>query len=370
MDNLRRAYVQTKFRPVSTVFIGLVIFLIGGVVYAGWSSATITITPRLANVTASFPIAISAAETPDSTELPGTISSEDISATVTVTPKGSGTPVPARATGQVTLKNTTATSQPLTTGTRLRSTTDVIVRTTTRVDVPAGGSVVADVVADPLGEEGNLPPGKFVIVALWPGLQDKIFGESSEAMTGGLVSGGLSLSLDELTTASNQAEEEVRTKVGTSRLGNLISLEPSSVVSTPKPEVASASYKVTVTLKVTTVTYPTDRLTPLLKTELAKAVPQGQSLETLDEPTLTIQDRPLTEKIILQVDGRAVTKLSDDHPLLKPAAFIGLTAEEILQKFSDQTVFKSAHVKFSPWWRNHAPDQPDRITVKVLPAES
>lgn len=370
MSDLQRAHVQAKYRPVSVIFAVLVLCLIAGVAYAGWSSTTITVTPKLTKVSASFPVTVTSKTTDEAGVLVGTITDAEKSATVTVTPKGTGTPVPAHATGQITIKNTTATDQPLSVGTRLRSTSDVIVRTTKRVDVPAGGSVVADAIADPLGEEGNIPAGKFVIVALWPGLQDKIYGESATDFTGGLASGGTSLSLDELTAASNQAEEEIRTAVGTSQLGTLISLEPSSVVSVPKPEVPSASYKVTVTVKITTVTYQAGQLTELLRAELEKSLPAGQSLGKIESPAISIQDRPETNQVVLQVEGLAAASLSSINPLLQPTTYVGLTTDEIKKKLSDDSLISSMNVKLSPWWRTTAPDQPERITLIVSPAQS
>lgn len=369
MSDLQRAHVQIAYRPVSIIFVALVLLIIGGVAYAGWSSTVITITPRITTVKTSFPITVSAADG-DASWLRGTITTEDKTATVTVTPSGTGTPVPAHATGQIRIKNTTSADQPLAVKTRLQSSSGVIVRTTERVDVPAGGSVVANVIADPLGAEGNLEPGKFIIVALWPGLQDKIYGESTEAFTGGLAAGGKNLSLDELTTASNQAEEEIRAATGSSRPGTLISLEPSSVVSVPKPEVASASYKVTVTVKVTTVTYDAGIVTELLRSELGKVLPDGQTLDTINDPLISIQDRPTTDRIVLLVDGQAAASLSATNPLLKPATYIGLTAAEIKQKLSDDSVIKSTTVKLSPWWRTTAPEQPERITLNVTSPQS
>lgn len=369
MRTLKNAHVQGVYQPVSIVFGILVLLLIAGVVYAGWSSTIITVTPQLTKATASFPITVGGTTT-DGTTLSGTVKTEEKSATVTVTPKGTGTPVPAHATGQVTIKNTTAKDQPLAVNTRLKSTNDVIVRTAARVDVPAGGSVVADVVADPLGEEGNLPPGKFVIVALWPGLQAQIYGESTVAFTGGLAAGGTSLSLDELTAASNEAEEKIRSEVGVSRLGMFISLDPTSVVSNPKPEVASASYSVTVTCKVTTVTYTDSELAALIRQELIKSLPANQELASVEEPLIRIDDRPTTDSIVLHIESAGAAHLTAQSPLLQPSAFTGLTTADINKKLGDATIIKSVKVKLSPMWRTTTPDQADRITIVVNPAQS
>ena len=369
MSTLKNAHVQNIYRPVSIVFAVLVVLFIVGVVYAGWSSSVITVTPKLNQVNASFPVTIGG-ETTDGSALAGTVTTEEKSATVTVTPTGTGAPVPAHASGQVTIKNTTAKEQPLAVGTRLQADSGVIVRTTQRVDVPANGDVEVTTIADPLGETGNLPPGKFVIVALWPGLQDKIYGQSTVTFSGGLAAGGTSLSLEELTTASDQAVAKISLEVGTSRPGFYISLEPTSVVSDPKPEVASASYAVTVTMRVTTVTYPTAELQQLITQELTKALALNQTLQEPEAPSFRIDDRPTTDRIVLHVDVASAAYASSTSPLLQRATFTGLTVEEITKKLADQSIIKSSQVKLSPWWRSTAPVQADRITLIILPAQS
>ena len=87
-----------------------------------------------------------------------------------------------KARGKVTITNRYSKAQPLTAGTRLKSPDGQIFRTQTRVDVPVGGSVTTEVVADVAGEAGSLPKGTtFILPALWAGLQDKITGISTEA---------------------------------------------------------------------------------------------------------------------------------------------------------------------------------------------
>ncbi len=204
MASLRHAQLQWNYRFISATFVVLVVGVIGGIAYAAWSKTVITVTPRRLPVSATFTVIV-APTGQETTGLSGTVATEERSATVTVQPKQSGATVPAYAAGRVTFRNLTAKDQPLATGTRLRSATGVIVRTTARVDVPAGGTVGADVIADPLGADGNLPPGRFIIVALWPGLQDKIYADSAAAFTGGLAAGGSTLSISGVATGPDGA---------------------------------------------------------------------------------------------------------------------------------------------------------------------
>lgn len=369
MTDLRRARVQRVYGPISIVFLILVLLSVGGVGYAGWSSSTVTITPLLTSVATTFPLTVGSA-TADTSALVGSVTTTKKSASVTVTPTGTGTPIPAHAAGDLTIINTTATTQPLAIKTRLRSDNGIIVRTTARVDVPAGGQVTAHVVADPLGDSGNLPPGKFIIVALWPGLQDKIYGQSSQALTGGSAPAGASLSINGLTDASNQAEKKIRDLLGPDQPGTLTVLDPADVVSDPKPEVASTSYTVTVTMNVTTVTYDSAAFTARQREELVKVVADGQELAGLAAPTVRIQDRPTSDQVVLEVHATGNARLSVSTAVVQPSALVGLSADQIRTKLLATGNIKSVTVTLSPFWQTTTPDQASRITVKLNPAEA
>ena len=45
MTDLRQAHVQRVYRPLSIVFVALVLLIAAGAAYAGWSSTVISITP-------------------------------------------------------------------------------------------------------------------------------------------------------------------------------------------------------------------------------------------------------------------------------------------------------------------------------------
>ncbi len=368
MRTLQNAHVQGFYRPLIAVFIIIVIGLIVGVVYAGWSSATITITPRLITAEANFPITIGEPEK-DEAVVSGTITDEEKSATITVLPTGQGDPQPAYATGSITIKNATTKEQPLSAGTRLQATNGVIFRTKNRVDVPANGSVSVTVTADVLGETGNVEPGKFIIVALWAGLQDKIFGQSIAKMTGGLATSGSALSLEELTSASKQAEEKIRQNSGTSRPGIFVNLEPTSVITSPKPEISSASYDVTVTMKQTIVNYRQQDMTDTIRQELLKTLPTDQEIITIDNPTISIDDRPSTKRILLHIESSATAQIKKQSALFQPITYVGLSLDQIKKKLSDTTKIKSIDVHLSPVWRTMTPSQPQRISVLLRPAQ-
>lgn len=369
MASLRHAQLQWNYRFISAAFAVLVLGLIGGIAYAAWSKTTIVITPRRLPVSAAFTVTI-APTGQETTGLTGTVTAEQQSATVTVEPKQSGATVPAHATGRVIFTNRTAKDQPLAAGTRLRSAGGVIVRTTARVDVPAGGTVSADIVADPLGADGNVPPGRFIIVALWPGLQDKIYADSATAFSGGLASGGSTLSIDDLTEASNRATKQITDALPPAATGTLVTTSPVSVTTNPKPETPSASYAVTVKLKVLTIAYRAADLDTLMRTQLRSTLADDQELMVVDQPTITAGDQPTVDSVVLAVKATGQARLSAASSTFQAQQFTGLSAADIRAKLLGSNGVKSAVIRFAPWWRRNAPDQPERILVKLLPAQS
>lgn len=368
MPSLQSAHVQRIYRPLSVVFLGLVSLTLAGVVYAGLSETTITVTPLRRQVDTSFTVTVGPSASADQS-LQGTVSTSTLTEVTTITPHGTGTPQPAHATGRVTFHNTTARPQPLAAGTRLRASSGVIVRTTKRVDVPAGGTVGADVVADPLGLEGEVPAGRFVIVALWPGLQDKIYADSSAALTGGLAASGTSLALDELTAASNAAEKKIEVAFGPSTSGRLKALIPTAVSTDPLASVQSASYSVTVTMKGVDIRYPAADITALITDRLTELLADDERLAAVAAPELAFERQLSDNEAEVTVRGRGWASLTASSPLLRASQFVGLDRSAIVRKLLGSKVVKDVAVDISPWWRSAAPTDPRRITVLLTPAQ-
>ncbi len=186
---LGRSRIEKYYQYVVIVFIVLTLIIVGLIVYFSFSKTIVSITPLSKDLASIFRVSI----IPDNTEteytldtIYGEIISLDLESSQTFNYLTDQTEVPAKATGTVIIYNNYSQSQPLVEQTRLLSESGVLFRTTKTITVPAGGQAEVNVQADEAGATGNLLPTNFTIVALWPGLQDKIYAESNEAMTGGL----------------------------------------------------------------------------------------------------------------------------------------------------------------------------------------
>ncbi len=365
MPPLRQAHVQGFYRPLIIGFVAAALLLIAGVIYASVGGTTIRVTPALSSITTSFSLAVGPDVAGDLTVI-GTVVSETLSTTITAAPSTTGAELPDHATGTVTIKNTTGAAQPLAAGTRLQHENGVIVRTTTRLDVPARGQVEATAVADPLGAEGNVPVGRFTIVALRPANQSLIYGESTATFTGGLSRQAGSLSLEALTAASNQGEEELRAKFGLSTAGIIKTLVPISVATEPVSTTPAATYAVTVTMKGLTITYPEATLQRIIRDRLTTTLKDDQEISSIEIPTVTLESQPTSASATLAVTAAGLAQLRADSPLLAPAAFVGLNREVITKKLLGDALVSAVTVEFSPWWRSTAADDPAKISVLRL----
>ncbi len=365
MADITQSHVQRIYRPLIIGFVVLAVGLIGGVLYTSAGGTTIRVIPTLTSVTSTFSVTITPTPAGEA-DLTGTVAAEPLTASVTATPSAEGAEVPAHATGQVTIKNTSGGSQALAASTRLQHDNGVIVRTTTRLDIPARGQVEATVVADPLGVEGNLPPGRFTIVALRPANQLLIYGESAATLTGGLTKQSGSLSLEALTNASNEAEKKIRADFGVSTVGAVKDLLPVSVGTEPASNKPAASYMVTVTMKGLTVAFDQGILDALIHSRLTVLVKDDQELASTETPIITVESQPTTDSAVLNIVAAGLAQIKTDSPVLAPSQFVGLDQDAITKKLLGSSLVKSVTVDISPWWRSKAAETANKITVQRI----
>jgi len=362
MPSLRQAYLQRWYTFLSIGIVLLTLLGLGSVFFISDTKAivSITVTREDIDATANFDIG----KTTTDTTFAATSSVKRVSASVQAAPSALGAEVDAKATGRMTIVNTSNRAQPLAVGTRLRSTTNIIVRTTSRIDVPAGQRVEVDVIADPLGESGNLAPGRFVIVALWEGLQDQIYGELRTAMTGGRVRQGSTLDVATLTKASDEATEKIRLDYP-DQDGMTVAFLPISVTTNPRSSVASASYTVTVTMDVITLVYSQEELRTVAAALLSPYIPEHAVLESIEEPALTFVEQSQVTKPLVRIVANGQVRLTDSLPAFDRQTLVSKSQEEVVQALRAITKVKEVTVTVKPSWRKTLPSDPQAISIEV-----
>jgi hypothetical protein len=362
MSSLTSAHLQRRYTIIVVAVLICSAVLFGGVFLFGQSSATITVTPRSQAVTASLTRTIGAVNNADT--LQGTVTTDTVSATVDAKPSTSGTPVDAHATGTMHIVNNSSKAQPLASGTRFRAANGQIVRSTKRIDVNPGETVSVTVVADALGVSGNLEPGRFIIVALWPGLQSAIYGDLKEAMTGGTTIAGATLDLPALTAASDAAQSQLASE-NRSTDTTIILLTPKSVTTSPKSSVASSSYKVTVTMTRLKIMYAPKDVTTALRDALTAAAPEGTSLISADAPSITLKDASDAQHPVVVLRATGAAAISAATKELAPALFAGKSKDEVTATISSLSSVSGVSIAITPSWKKNLPADTTKITVQI-----
>ncbi len=119
----------------------------------------------------------------------------------------------SEAKGTVILKNDQADEQPLLPKTHLRHEgTGAFFLTDQAVRIPPQGEVTVTVTAETPGQAGNVPAGKFIVDRLPVSMQKVVYGESTAAFTGGVVTDS-PITENELKEALKETEEAAQIKV-------------------------------------------------------------------------------------------------------------------------------------------------------------
>lgn len=365
MPSLESAYLQKRYTWLALIVILLSGGVLGLVFFSGPSRATVTISTTPTTINADVDLTLNGGA--DTTSLAGTMTSAPASATVTATPSGAGVEVDAHATGTMTIVNHSSSTQVLAATTRLAAADGSIVRTAKRVDVAAGQEVDVPVTADALGTSGNLPPGTFTIVALWPGLQTKIYGDLRAAMTGGTIHQGSALDVDSLTKASDEAKKKIE-DAHLSTATSTVTLTPLNVVSNPPVATPSASYEVTVTMNVLTVTYAAEDLQKVMGAELTKHLADGFQVSTIAPATWSLTDSTDTAHPVFHLKLSGTATLAPSAPAIASSKVAGQSVADAITTLRGVTGVSSVSISLNHSWQHALPKDASRITVVLTPA--
>lgn len=378
---LGNARIEKYYNKIVALFVGLTVILLALIVYFSFSKTTLLVHVKELTmpVTAKMTVA----------DLGGTVLLTTVEGSKSAAPADTSVATPGKAAGTVTMINTHNQSQGLIATTRLLSTEGVLFRTQETVTVPAGGSVDVDVIADQEGPDGNISASKFEIVALWPGLQEKIYGTSATAMSGGVtystkitaeeiqqLKTGLTNEL--LAQAEGMFREELtkRSALPTDAwipTGAMTIVE--TVVNDVNAEAGDVASELTATQKLTIATVVLSANTALQKatTEVGVATEKeklaGLALARaliVDDLTLVLvklHDDQVSGDLTLSVD--APLAIRADHELLDTKRLTGKTKSEIEALFAGADEIESVEVRFSPFWVKKTPTFPENISVVI-----
>lgn len=369
--------VARLYRTGTVIFIGISLLVSGSIVAIALSGTTVAITVGMRDVTQRATITVAEQPSADD-ELKGTFAVASADGSKTVAAPQTGELVDDYARGTVTIVNRWTKVQPLAAGTRLKaSSSGLIYRTTSRVDVPAGGNVQAEVVADQAGEKGNVGPDRFEIVALWAGLKDKIYGESTAAFTGGIRS-ATKLSQATIDNAKRALEDELLAAAadklpepteGMARAGKPFAVSTST---TSRQQAGDEASDVTAegSVRAAAIDLPADvvnqRVNDLLTTVRAADESFVNQQPTLTWRLIEFNERQRRAQLDLTVVQQARLQTTSEH--LEASQFTRKTRQEILTTLQGIPGVVSADVTIRPLWASRTPGLPSQIKVVVTTA--
>lgn len=369
------------YKKIGFSFIALAVILVIAIVYFSFSEATIIITPApekisvefLARIISEADLADYQGETP---AVAGGVYEKTVRGrqTFEVT---SDQEVEAQAVGRVTIINNYGKAQSLVATTRLLTPDGLLFRLSKRVDAPAGGKVEVEVYADQPGKQGEIGPTKFTVPGLWEGLQDKIYAESYEPMTGGLKK----------TAAVTQADFDRAVKELSDNLfgealaaikndfGDDLEINPENTIREVGGQKFSAQigdqtgeFTAEITLRVVAVMADRQALLLLAEDKLKADAPADKELGGIDPRSFRYSverydlDNKMAEVNVYLAGGVA---LREDSLLLDKDKLAGLTKEEAEQYFAGLAEIAKAEIKFSPFWVDKIPDLQDHIKINI-----
>ncbi len=362
----RNAHTTRLYRLVALGF-GLVACAVLGVVLViSFSRATVSITLAPSSVQTKFSVVIGP-DTAADRALAGSYLTTSVTGEKTVESKTSGS-VPAKAHGQIRILNTTSSPQPLAAGTRLLSADGVLFRTTRRLDVPANGSVEAEAEADQPGSQGEVGPGRFTLPGLRPANQEKIYGTSTEPMTGGTSTIATVSEADRaaarealVTELIGQGLKELEATLG--RTTAPIEVKLLSQQDTPLPS-SDTALKLRITLEAVSVS--SEALSNRIREELQKSAPAGHVVTDVNAHSISlalISTSGTAATVAVTATGPAGLEPTD--PQLQADRFAGKTKNEIDAWAAATSGIGRVDVLLTPRWASRTPSNPQRIRVII-----
>jgi hypothetical protein len=293
-----------------------------------------------------------------------------------------------KARGTVTIINNYSRPQTLIRTTRLLSTQGILFRTDKTIQVPAGSQMQVQVYADQPGIEGEIEPSHFTIPGLWPGIQDKIYGESKEAMTEGLEEIKI-VSQDDIQQAKEMIEKKLTEKaLEESGIRNqesgIRNYEIQDFSVSAKPGDQKDEFEITMKLKLITFIFDEKEMLALIEEKLKDLIAKNTQLLPLAPlslrgvPTLvgTTKQSPdyklvlnsynLEEKTaVLSVFSQGKAIITPDNPLLAKEVLIGKNKQEVKAYLEKYPEIESVQVEFSPFWVRSVPFLKNRIEIII-----
>lgn len=368
------------YKKIAVSFIILTVILLAAVFYFSFVKLEITLIPNQERLSDSLSVDVydqarSGEETLPKDKVLGAVEQISMSETKTYSATGQEI-IGEQVTGKVTIINNYDKNQPLVATTRLLSSDKKLFRIKETINVPAGGSAVAEIYADKPSQEMAIGPDKFTIPGLWAGLQDKIYGQSQEGFAYGQQVKKIiqKEDIDEAVkdikkVLAAKAEKEIgQNYKGYDRVISKVDDDSVSVKVDSKPGEEKDKFQVAIEAKVNVVAFSGEKIYNLAMDKLSSVVPDNKELAdiALEDITceLTGQDNSQAKANINAVFSSSMT-LKNDAQIIDRQKIVGLTKAQLEDYLDGFKEIAGYEIKFSPAFINKVPSLVDRIKIGI-----
>lgn len=358
------------YKIIALTFLFLTVVLFGAVIFMSSKRAVITIETKASPDNINNDIVVG--EKVDNPQIVAMVTTTVVNAVEIFSPTGSKEE-PGISTGVVTLHNETASAQPLVATTRLLSPDGVLFRLKKGTNVPANGTVVAEVYADKPGEESDIGPTQFTIPGLPADKQKVVYAKSESPMTGGLKKTGI-LSQVDLDDAEKRLSSTFDAKIK-SDLQTLYGDKQTTYLVSPMEKKSNAKVGDVVTevtleakAKVSVVIYDkTDMKNWVEKTTQTRAVGDTQIFRSSnEEPQVSLKDyNDEKNQATLHVFSAGLATINPASKELEKSLFFGKTKDEVKRYVTSLEHVTAVDVNFRPFWMQTVPHIHDHVQIIV-----
>jgi hypothetical protein len=382
--NMARQYASKVSRQVTwgvSALVAAAVLGVGLASYIAVARTAVIVTVKPIDQAAEFSLTVKPeGATLGEGEIAASFAETTVTGSATQQTVGEKKEIPGKARGQVTITNTWSQDQPLAATTRLLSAEGILFRTTARVDVPARGSVVANVEADQAGAQGDIGPSTFSIPGLSTDLQQRIQGKSEAAMTGGVTEAGVVTETDlEASRAAATADAEAKLSSWAPAIPSdyvfIEGLRPAATIISEKLNAKAGdqigSITATTTLRLRRLAFRAEDIHQRARRELSATL--GPGLTLTDQPLVyRLVDQQLTldngvlQGATLRVKATGVAEPAPNNPIFATTNLTSRTAAEITAVLKTAEFVESVETRFAPFWSRQSSRLPDHIDVTIL----
>lgn len=384
---------RSRQQRLALGFLGVVTLLAAGVLLLSVARVEVMVTPRVEPISADFEITIIGSGTPSEREALGRlVTVEGIGVADTLSspsiPVGVAEDKPTRAEGTVTLVNRVSSPQPLVATTRLLAPGDVLFRLKSGLTVPANGKLEGvRVYADQPGAHGNIGPTTFKIPGLSKWLQERVWAESLEPMTGGqgvasavgaaprpVVRDADLASVREEAVAAAKADAQRAVESLAKSDEEAVTLDASERVTTRGAigEVGE-QIRAEATATMTVIFIPKGAVAKRARFALeAVAASSGRAFRGLRSDglrTRLVSQDAAAARVTVAVHAEGDAALKGGSLSFEPRRIAGFTAEEVATYLRSIPGVADVEVRLRPFWVRRVPASVGSVEVEVLGGE-